>query len=89
MTYVVFNPCFPSKSTVVRRRVSPLYAQIRDKLSNMSMAQAIRALRDFFRLMVKERKILIKYSKVNLGNYLSCDSHWIRTGLLTKIYSSG
>ena len=53
MTYVVFNPCIPSKSPVVR---CVLYAQIRDKLSNMSMTQVIGALRDFFRLMGKERK---------------------------------
>ena len=78
MTYVVLNPCVPPKSSVVRR---VLYAQIRDKSSNLSMTQVIGVLRDFFRLMVKERKILIKYSKVNLGNYLSCDSRWLRTGL--------
>ena len=62
MTYVVFNPCFSSKSTVVRRvSYSSLYAQIRDNSSNISMTQPIRALRDFFKLMVKERKISIKY----------------------------
>ena len=33
-----------------------LDAQIRDELSNMSMTQVIGALRDFFRLMVKEKK---------------------------------
>ena len=53
MTYVVLNRCFPSKSSVVGR---VLYAQIRDELSNMSMTQVIGALRDFFRLMVKEKK---------------------------------
>ena len=58
MTYVVFTSCFPSKSPVVRR---VLYAQIRDKSSNLSMTQVIGVLRDFFRLMVKERKISIKY----------------------------
>ena len=57
MTYIVLNPCVPSKSSVVWR---VLYAQIRDKLSNMSMTQIIGALRDFFRLMGKERKILIE-----------------------------
>ena len=53
MTYVVLNPCIPSKSPVVRR---VLCAQIQDKLSNMSMTQVIGALRDFFRLMGEERK---------------------------------